>query len=701
MRRRDFLQATGLTGLFLFFRGSAGAAPLAAPRPGEYPLDANAYLHLGADGRVGCFVGKVELGQGIMTALALLVAEELEVHPDQVDMLMGDTDLCPWDRATGGSLSMWQFAPVLRGAAAEARAVLLDLAGARLQAKVADLELKGGVVSVKGDPGRKLTYGQLVQGKRLERHLGQVRPKPLSACTLLGRSAPRKDARTKITGAARYAGDLRLPGTLHACILRPPAHGLTLKSVDTAAAEGLAGVRVVREGTLVAVLHEQPDAARRALALVKAEWSGAELAVDSQSIYRHLTDRSADLKVTARRGDLKAGEARAAAVLEGEYRNAYVGHATLEPHTSVAQWEGGRMTVWTSTQAPFRIRGDVAQALGLPVPKVRIITPYVGGGFGGKLVGPDAVEAARLARLVPGHPVQLAWGRKEDFFLDTFRPAGVIKVRSGLDANGYVSFWDYQVFGLSPNEAEFAYDFPVTRFQATGETGGTPGMHPFQTGAWRGPGASTNTFARECHVDLTAAKAGLDPLAFRLRHATDQRVIRLLETVAQHFGYVPGAGPTGRGVGLACGAWRGTLVATLAQVAVDRATGRIRVERIVEAVDLGLVINPDGARQQVEGAVTMGLGYALTEEVRFQGGKILDENFDTYQIPRFSWLPRIEVVLVDNPDLPSQGLGEPPVVTIGAALANAVFDAVGARVFQLPMTPERVLEALKQVPGAS
>jgi CO/xanthine dehydrogenase Mo-binding subunit len=638
VRRREFIQATGIGGLLLFFQGSAQAAPLLAPRPGDYPPDFNSYLRIGADGRVGCFVGKVELGQGIMTALAVLVAEELDVHPDQVDMLMGDTDLCPWDNPTGGSLTLWQLGPALRGAAAEARAVLLAMAGERLGLPVADLEVKDGVVSAKGAPERKVGYGELVQGRRLERHLGKVQPKPLAARTLVGQPAPRKDAKAKITGAAQYAGDLRLPGMLYACVVRPPAHGLTLKSLDTSGAERMPGVRVVRDGALAAVLHEQPDVARQALERIKAEWTGAEPDVDSQSLYRYLVEKSPALPVAVARGDLKAGEARSATVVEGEYCNAYVGHATLEPHTSVAKWEDGRMTVWSSTQAPFRIRTDVAEALGLPAAKVRIITPYVGGGFGGKLVGPDAVEAARLARLVPGHPVQLAWGRQEDFFLDTFRPAAVMKVRAGLDQAGYLTFWDYQVFGINHHEAEYAYDIPAARFLATGGPGGTPGLHPIQTGAWRAPGAHTNAFARECHLDRMAAKAGIDPMTFRLRQVTDQRLLRLLETAARAFGYVPAPAPSGGGVGLACGAWRGTLVAALAQVAVDKSTGKIQVERVLEAVD---------------------------------------------------------VVLVDNPDLPSQGLGEPPVVPVGPVLANAVFDAVGARVCHLPMTPERVLEALK------
>jgi isoquinoline 1-oxidoreductase len=694
MKRRDFLKAAGVTGLFLFFRGRVEAAPLVASRPEEYPEDFNAYLRIGADGRVGCFVGKVELGQGIMTALAVLAAEELDVALDRVDLLMGDTDLCPVDSGTGGSLSLWQFGPVLRGAAAEARGVLLELAAERLGARPADLAVADGVVSVKDHPERRVGYGELVQGRRIERHLGRVRPKDLAACRLIGHSAPRKDARDKVTGSARYAGDVQLPGTLHACVVRPPAHGLVLATLDAAAAERIPGVRVVRDGPLAAVLHEQPDVARRALAEVKATFAGAEPALDSQSIYQHLVDRSPELQLAASRGDLTVAETRAAAVVTGEYRNAYVAHATLEPHTTVARWEGGRMTVWTSTQTPWNIRRWVAKALGLADDRVRVITPYVGGGFGGKLVGPDAVEAARLARQVPGRPVQLAWSRREDFFLDAYRPAAVVRLRSGLDRRGRVTFWDYQVFGINHAEAEYPYDFPVTRYRATGASSGTPGLHPLATGAWRAPGANTNTFARESHLDATAARAGIDPLAFRLGHASDARLLRLLETVAGAFGWVPAPAPSGRGVGLACGAWRGTLVATMAQVAVDRATGAVKVERVTTAVDLGQVVNPDGARQQVEGAVTMGLGYALTEELRFRGGRILDENFDTYRIPRFTDLPRIQVVLVDNPGLPAQGLGEPPIVTMGAVLANAIFDATGARVRELPMTPERVRAAL-------
>jgi CO/xanthine dehydrogenase Mo-binding subunit len=697
MRRRDFLQGVAAGALTFFFTTPLGSAPIVPTRPGTYPEDFNAYLKISADGRVSCFVGKVELGQGAMTVLAMLVAEELELDPAQVDMSLGDTDLCPWDMPTGGSLTMWHTAPVLRGAAAEARAVLLRMASKALGAPVSGLTLKDGAIWVKATPASRTTFGELVKGRKMERHLGKVKPKPLSECTLIGRSVPRKDALAKITGAAKYAGDLRLPGTLHACILRPPAQGLTLASADTAAAERVPGVRIVRDGTLLAVLHPQPDTARKALALVKGTFEGTEPDVDDVRIYQYLVDKAAPgQRVVISRGDVAAGEKRAATVVEAEYRNAYESHATLEPHTSVAQWEKGRMTVWASTQSPFVFRDTVAEALKLGQDKVRIIAQFVGGGFGGKLVGPGAIEAARIARQVPGVPIQVAWNREEDLFLDGYRPAAVVKIRSGLDAGrGAITFWDNIVAGVSQGEAEFAYDMQTNRYQAPA----VPDLHPLKIGAWRAPNAHTNAFARESQLDALAAKAGLDPVTLRRRLANDLRLLRLLDLAVGTFGWEPAPGPTGRGIGLACGAWRQALVVAVAQVAVDKATGKVRVERFLEAVDVGLVVNPDGARQQVEGAVTMCIGQALSEEIRFKGGHILDTNFDTYLLPRFSAIPRIQVVFADNATMATQGIGEPPVVPVAAALANAVFDATGARVTHVPFTPERVLEALKRLPA--
>jgi len=697
MNRRDFLKATGAVGLFVTFPLSAAFQETEKPaeRPG-YPKDFNAYLRIGPDGRVGCFVGKIEMGQGSMTALAMLAAEELDVPLERVDMLMGDTDLCPWDQGTWGSLSVWQFGPVLRGAAAEARAVLVQLAAEKLAVSVDRLQVKAGVVSVVADPARQVAYGELVQGQRIERHLQDVKVKPVSQFSLVGRDALRKDGRAKVTGAAKYAADIVPPGTLQACLLRPPAHGAKLLSVDVSEAEKVPGVKVLRDGDLVAVLHARPDVAREALGLVKAKYQPSPSVHDDKTIFEHLLKAAPPAKELAAKGSIKAGEAKAEHRLDATYLNSYVAHAPMEPHTAVAQWEKGKLTVWASTQAPFLLKGQLVQTLALSPRNVRVITPFVGGGFGGKGGTPQGLEAARLAKLA-GCPVQVTWSRKEEFFLDSFRPAAVVKIRAGLDKGGRIAFWEHHVFCGGEAEAEPVYDLPHQRIRVSGTWmgGNPPGLHPFAVGAWRAPAANTNVHAREAHMDALAAMAKVDPLAFRLQHLKNPRMVAVLQTAAKAFGWTPKAGPSGRGFGVACADHRDTLVAAMAEVAVDRKTGEVQVKRVVVAQDMGVVVNPDGARQQVEGCVTMGLGYALSEEVRFKAGKVLDGNFDTYRIPRFTQVPTIQTILISNPSLPAQGGGEPAIVVMGALIANAIHDAVGVRLLQLPMTPERVKAALK------
>ncbi len=662
-----------------------------------YPTDFNAYLRIGADGRVACFVGKVELGQGAMTSLAQILAEELDVSFDSVDMVMGDTDLCPWDMGTFGSLNIWQFGPVLHGAGAEARAVLLQMAAERLQAPAGRLQVKAGVVTDPSAPGKRVTYAELVQGKRIERHLEKVPLKPVAAFSVVGQSPRRKDALEKVTGKAKYAGDMALPGMLHARILRPPAHGATLKDVDTTAAEKVDGARVVRDGDLVAVLHERRDLAEKALGLIKAQFVRPQPSMDDKTIFDHLLKTAPQPRLVGESGSLPEGEKLAATIVDETYLNSYVAHAAMETHSAVAMIEGGKATVWASTQAPFSVKQQVAQALGFTQQNVRIITPYVGGGFGGKSAAMQAVEAARLAKLT-GRPVQVVWDRAEEFFYDTFRPAAVVKIRSGLTGAGKIALWDYKVYGAGDRGARQFYDIPHERTVSAGgwQGGNPPGMHPFGVGPWRAPSVNSNTFARESHIDILANKAGVDPLEFRLSHLTDKRMRRVLEAAAKQFGWKSGRTPSGRGVGVACGIYSGTYVATMAEVAVDKSTGRVQVKRVVCAQDEGVVVSPDGTRQQMEGCITMGLGYTLTEEVRFKDGEVLDRNFDTYQIPRFSWLPRIETILIENPELAAQSCGEPPIITTGAVVANAIYDAVGARMLQLPMTPARILAALKR-----
>jgi CO/xanthine dehydrogenase Mo-binding subunit len=460
------------------------------------------------------------------------------------------------------------------------------------------------------------------------------------------------------------------------------------------------GVTVVNHDGLVAVLAADPETAEQALGKVKVEWNVPVPTVNAETIYAHLVDAAPEGRTEDAAGDLAAGRAAAAKTFDATYYNAYVAHAPMEPHTSAADVRDGKATVWASTQSPFGTQPQVARALGFRPEDVRVVTPFVGGGFGGKGSGNQSAEAARLSQAV-GKPVMVAYTREEEFFYDTYRPAAVVKVRSGVDATGNVKLWDYDVYAAGARGAGVLYDIPNRRVRAFGQSGYsgvTQNYHPFATGPWRAPGVSTNRFAAEQQMDLMAAAAGMDPIAFRLQNTKDARMRRVLQAAAKAYGWKPRAFParTGHGRGVAFGEDVSTYVVHIADVTVDRGTGAITVDRVVCAQDMGIVVNPDGAKMQTEGAITMGLGYALTEGLRFDGGDIKDANFDTYRIPRFSWVPPIEVVLVRNDDVSPRGGGEPGVINMGAVIANAVFDAVGARVYYLPMTPERVLEALRR-----
>ncbi len=555
--------------------------------------------------------------------------------------------------------------------------------------------MDAGTVVHSTDRTKRLTYGELTAGGRIERRLeGRPALEAVSAFTIVGKSVPRRDAMDKVTGRAKYAGDIVPEGALHARVLRPPAHGATLATVDTSAAEAAPGVRVVRTGDLVAVLHAHRDEADRALGLVKATYTPSPSTLTDETIFDHLKKSAATGRATAEGGDLAAGRSLASRTFDETYLKGYVAHGPMEPHTAVAAVEDGKITVWAGTQTPFSLKSQVAAALELPADKVRVITPYVGGGFGGKSANQQAVEAARLA-WAAGVPVRVIWSREEEFFFDTFDPASVLTIRSGLDAAGKIVFWDYTVVGAGSRGSEHLYDIPHHRtFVAGAARGSAVALHPFDTGPWRAPGANANAFARESHIDVMAAAAGMDPVEFRLHNLTDARMRRVLQAAADAFGWTPKPGPSGRGWGVACGTDAGTYCVNMAEVRVDKASGRIQVVRLLAAQDMGVVVNPEGAKQQMEGCLTMGLGYCLAEEVHFRNGELIDTNFDTYQMPRFSWLPKLETVILDSPDLPAQGGGEPAIVQMGAVLANAVFDAVGARVRQLPMTPARVLESM-------
>lgn len=698
IQRRDFFKILG-GGIIIFFQpwGTLDLLGLTSEQARSLPKDYNAFLQISEDGTITCFTGKIEMGQGIITSLPQMMADELNVPLKKVKMVMGDTDLCPWDAGTWGSMTTRGFGPNMRAAAAEAKGVLLELASLQLGVPVSQLEVNEGIITDTKNTKNTVTYSQLAKGKRIEKYL-DVKPsvEDYTKFNYVGRSFNHSDAIPKVTGEAKYTGDFKLPGMVFARILRPPSHGAKLTSVDVSAAEKVEGTKVVRDGDLIAVLNENRDRADEAIVKIKAEYSFNEMPVNDKTIFEWILKADSSANVVRTNGDLESGLKLSEKIFESEFHDPYLAHAPIETHTALAQIVGDKLTVWASTQVPFGLQDVLVRELGFPREKVRVIVPFIGGGFGGKSAHQQGIEAAKLAKL-SGKPVMLAWTRDEEFFYDNFHSAAVIKIKSGIDKSGFIKLWDYHVYYAGTRGAETLYDVPNAKTTSYSRNKNAPPVHPFSTGPWRAPNNNTNTFAREVQIDIMASAAGIDPLEFRLKNLKDEKMIACLKAVAEKFGYVAGKTPGGRGIGIACGSDAGTWVAHMAEVKVDKNTGKVQVVRIAVAQDMGLCVNPAGALIQLEGCITMGLGYTFTEELIFEGGNIKDRGFDSYQIPRFSWLPKMECVILDRKDKPPQGGGEPAIIAIGAVVANAIHDATGARLYRVPLTPARVLEALKKV----
>ncbi|MDR0842509.1 MAG: molybdopterin-dependent oxidoreductase, partial [Acidobacteriota bacterium] len=697
--RRDFLQSVG-GGIVIFFAAGTtknAAAQQPKGKPGGFggfgmggpAPDLNSYLKVGEDGKITVFSGKIEQGQGNTTALAQMAAEELRVNLDSITMVMGDTSLCPWDMGTFGSMSVRVYGASLRAAAAEARTILLEMAAEKLAVAKDTLQIENGVIFA-ADRSKKATFAELTQGQKITRKLeGKAVLRTLAEFTVMGKDTVRTDAVAKVTGEAKFAADYRFPGLLYAKILRPPMHGAKLSSADVSEAEKVAGVTVVKDQELIAVLAADPETAEAARAKIKSEYAqqnAPEVEINENTVFDYLLSKASRPQIPAneKSGDLTEGEKASVEIFEHTWLNGYGAHAPMEPHTALAKPEGDGMVVYVSTQTPFPAQNQVAGLLKMAPEKVRVITPYVGGGFGGKSAGEQSNEAARLAKIT-GKPVLVAYTREEEFFYDSFRPAAVVKVKSGVDSSGKMSLWAYDVYYAGDRSAEQFYDVPHKQMQVFGgPMSFGPSAHPFQTGSWRAPGANLNNFARESQIDVMASKIKMDPLEFRLKNTSDKRMRSVLEAAAERFGYKPAPAPSGRGIGFACGIDAGSYVAEIAEIQLD-AKGGIVVKRVVAAQDMGIVVNPVGAKMQMEGCIMMGLGYTLSEDLKFRGGEILTTNFHTYKLPRFSWLPKIDAFPIRNDELEPQGGGEPAICPIGGAVANALFDLIGVRVHQMPL----------------
>lgn len=647
-------------------RGGQGAA---APR------EIGAWLHVDEKGHVTAYTGKTEIGQNIRTSLAQAIADELRVPLDRVTMVMADTALVPFDAGTFGSQSTPRMAPQLARAAASAREMLIDRAASLWQVGRAGLEAKDGRIV---GAGRAVDYGELTKGQRLAGEIAADTPvAPPAQWTLRG-TAPRKvNGRDFVTGRHAYTPDLVRPGLRVGKVIRPAGYAGTLVSVDDSRARALPGVTVVRDGDFVGVVAANEREAVRAAAAVRTEWRGPAGQPTSETIYRHLkaTGRPAEGRnAPTVAGDPAAAHASAARAFDASYRIPYIAHVPLEPRAAVAEWTDGRLTVWCGTQRPFGVRSQLAEAFRLSEQSVRVIVPDTGSAYGGKHSGEHAIEAARLAKAA-GAPVKLVWTRAEEFSFGYARPAGVIDVRAAVDAGGRLVAWEFDNWNSGASAIRTPYEIANQRIQFH------PSDSPLKQGSYRGLAATANHYAREMHMDAIARALAVDAVQFRLRHLKDERMRAVLAAAAKASGW-PAPSRDGRALGIACGTEKGSYVATAAEV--SRAAGGFTVERLVVAFECGAIVNPDGLRGQVEGAVVQGLGGALFETLEFAGGALTNGTMRQYRVPRFADIPPIELVLLDRRDLPSAGAGETPIVCVAPAIGSAA-RAFGAVDTALPV----------------
>lgn len=681
--RRDFLKLFG-GGLFVGLGSASAWAQESGRRFGgnALPKDLSAWLHIAADGGVKVFTGKAEVGQNIRTSLAQLVAEELRVGFDAVEMVMGDTALTPYDMGTFGSRTTPTMGPQLRTMALAARQMLLEMAGERWHVDPATLMAADGrVTDIK--TRRSLSYGELTRGENLVKIVSSDDAlTPASAWKIAGTAIPKAQGRDFVTGSHAYPSDIARPGMLFGAVLRPDGFKATLQSIDTGAAEKLDGVKVVRDGDFTGVVAPDPATAQRALGAIRAKWD-----VPSQPSNRELVDvlKNGSGSGSAERPQYVAGSVAQALdgaeiKVEEQYTIQYIAHAPLEPRAAVAEWNGDRLTVWTGTQRPFGVRDELAAALKIPAENVRVIQPDMGAGYGGKHTGEAAVEAARLAR-VAGKPVKLEWTRQEEFTWAYFRPAGVIEIRAGARRDGTLLAWEFHNYnsGNAGIGTPYAVSNQIIQYHAADS--------PLRQGSYRSLAAAANHFARESAMDSVAAAAGIDSLAFRMKNLTDTRLQAVFQAAAGKFGWDKAKSTPQRGFGIAGGTEKGGYVATCAEVEIDPASKKVRVRRVVQAWESGAIVNPDGLRNQLSGAIVQGLGGALFEQVLFAGGRIQNASFAQYRLPRFSDTPEIEIVLLDRKDLPSAGAGETGIVGIAPAVGNAIFAATGIRLRSMPMAP--------------
>jgi isoquinoline 1-oxidoreductase len=679
--RREFMRIFGVMGGGLLVFVSMPGSAQESGRTGQQAVssEVSAWLHIDERGRITGYTGKTEIGQNIRTSLAQPIADELRVPLDRVSLVMADTDLVPYDQGTFGSQSTPRMAPQLARAAAAARELLIDRAATQWNVDRSTITVKDGRIV---GQGRSAGFGEITKGQKLAGAVpAGVSPSPVAQWTLRGTAPKKVDASALVTGRHRYTPDITRPGMLYGAIIRPDGYTGTLTSMDDSAARAIAGVTIVRDGTFAGVVAPTERLVRKAASAIKGEWRVPTDLPSSQTVYEHLKKtgttgggRGGAPTVT---GDVSAARAAAARTFDDSYRIPYIAHVPLEPRSAVAEWSDGKLTVWTGTQRPFGVRSELAEAFRIPETQVRVIVPDTGSAYGGKHTGEFAVEAARLSKAA-GKPVKLIWTRAEEFNFAYARPAGVIDVKTAVDADGRITAWAFDNWNSGSSAIQTPYDIPNRRIQFH------QSESPLRQGSYRGLAATANHYVREMHMDTIARALGVDAVEFRLKHLKDERMRNVLTVAAQKIGW-PKPSAAGRALGIACGTEKGSYVATAAEL--SREAKGFKVERLVVAFECGAIVNPDGLNNQVEGSIVQGLGGALFEAIEFANGRLLNGSMGQYRVPRFKDVPPIDVVLLDRKDLPSAGAGETPIVCVAPAIGSAA-RGFGAVATELPVKLE-------------
>jgi len=736
--RREFLADAGIliVGFTLFPRGvradSLGVATTAAPSADG--LDS--WLVIGRDEGVTVYAGKVELGTGVSTALRQIVADELDVALARIAWVQGDSQLTVDQGRTVGSGSVKRGGAQLRRAAAEARQALLEMAAAKLSVPITQLEIDDGIVSVTGDVSRRLTFGALVGGGRFERTIsGRAPVKAPSAYKAVGHPVPRVEIPAKVTGKHTYVHDVRLRGMVHGRVVRPPRVGATLESIDEQSAARLPGViRVVRKGTFVGVVAEREEQAVRAAKALNTTWSAAPVLPDAPDLYARFKSLATSQHVVGEAGDAAGALRSAPRPVRATYRWPFQLHASIGPSCAVADVRGNAATVYSATQGAHQLVAPIAGLLGMPSDSVRVIFTEGSGCYGHNGADDVAGDAALLSQAV-GRPVRVQWSREDENGWEPEGPAMLFEMAGAIGTDGKISAWTYDAWtpthGARPTRdpATLVAGALVAGAAAAGEffSGGgernarttyvlpnervtshpVPSF-PIRTSSLRGLGSPQNSFANESFMDELASAAGIDPVELRRRHLSDPRALAVIETVAKRAGWAPHASAPVRGAVATTAVKQGrgfayvqydrteAYVAAVVDVDVRPDSGSVRVRRVCVAHDCGLIVNPDGLRNQIEGNVVQAISRTLKEAVRFDSTRVTGVDWNGYPILRFSEIPdAIDIDLIDRPDQPSVGAGEAATSPIPAAIANAIFDATHARVRQVPFTPDRVRDALR------